>query len=47
MSVQLLLWIIATVIAAIAIFVQPPRANLIAASLAFGWAGFVAGALPQ
>jgi len=46
MSLQLLLWIIAAVIAAVAVFAQPTRWNLIAASLAFGWAGFVAGSLP-
>lgn len=44
---QILLWVVATVLFAVAIFVNPARFNLVAAGLAFLAAGFVAGGLPD
>jgi len=48
MTIQLLLWIIATVLFTVATFAPAagaPRFNVLAAGLAFLAAGFVAGAL--
>lgn len=48
MTLQLLLWIIATVLLAVATFAPAwgtPRFNVLAAGLAFLAAGFVAGAV--
>lgn len=44
MSLHLILWIIAAVVAGVATFLTPARHNLVAASLCFGFAGFVAQA---
>lgn len=44
MSLHMLLWLIAAIVAAVAVFVRPARHDLVAASLAFGFAGFVAQA---
>lgn len=48
MSVQVLLWVIATVLFAVGAFapgVGAPRFNLVSAGLAFLAAGFIAGAV--
>jgi hypothetical protein len=45
MPLQLLLWIVATVLFGVATFLTPARYNLVAAGLAFLAAGFVAGGI--
>lgn len=45
MSLHLLLWLIAAIIAGFATFIMPTKYNLVAAALCFGFAGFVAQAV--